>query len=144
MPSFTPTLPDTLLISLECDKSFTRSDALAKHMRTVHEIETGRPPDALGRMLPGPDQKLKRRRSPPYPERNGDVEDDGDDDRSDGDENGPTRRYRYLKRKLRWATERHNKLQTDLQDAEALRWQNWVAKEALLDCVFEKANINLT
>jgi hypothetical protein len=112
-------------------------------MRTVHEIETGRPPDALGRMLPGPEQKPKRRRSPPYPERNGEVVDD-DDDGSDGDDNDSTHRYRYLKRKLRWATERHDKLQTDLQDAEALRWQNWVAKEALLDRVFEKANISLT
>lgn len=29
----------------ECDRSFTRSDALAKHMRTVHETEALRPSD---------------------------------------------------------------------------------------------------
>jgi hypothetical protein len=31
------------LTPTECDKSFTRSDALAKHMRTVHETEALRP-----------------------------------------------------------------------------------------------------
>jgi hypothetical protein len=30
------------MIATECDKSFTRSDALAKHMRTVHEPEPAR------------------------------------------------------------------------------------------------------
>ncbi|KAI4211127.1 MAG: hypothetical protein LQ351_006026 [Letrouitia transgressa] len=33
----------------ECDRSFTRSDALAKHMRTVHETETLRPSDPVPR-----------------------------------------------------------------------------------------------
>lgn len=32
---------------VECDRSFTRSDALAKHMRTVHETETLRPSDPI-------------------------------------------------------------------------------------------------
>lgn len=31
----------------ECDRSFTRSDALAKHMRTVHETEALRPSDNI-------------------------------------------------------------------------------------------------
>ncbi|KAF2418737.1 hypothetical protein EJ08DRAFT_642914 [Tothia fuscella] len=31
----------------ECDRSFTRSDALAKHMRTVHETEALRPSDPV-------------------------------------------------------------------------------------------------
>ncbi|KKY27700.1 putative c2h2 finger domain protein [Phaeomoniella chlamydospora] len=31
----------------ECDRSFTRSDALAKHMRTVHETEALRPSDPI-------------------------------------------------------------------------------------------------
>ncbi|BCR86866.1 C2H2-type zinc finger protein [Aspergillus chevalieri] len=31
----------------ECDRSFTRSDALTKHMRTVHEAEALRPLEAL-------------------------------------------------------------------------------------------------
>jgi Zinc finger, C2H2 type len=33
----------------ECDRSFTRSDALAKHMRTVHETEALRPSDPIPR-----------------------------------------------------------------------------------------------
>lgn len=32
---------------LECDRAFTRSDALAKHMRTVHETEALRPSDPV-------------------------------------------------------------------------------------------------
>jgi hypothetical protein len=34
-------------LPLECDRSFTRSDALAKHMRTVHETEALRPSDPV-------------------------------------------------------------------------------------------------
>lgn len=34
----------------ECDKAFTRSDALAKHMRTVHETEAQRIADAAARL----------------------------------------------------------------------------------------------
>jgi hypothetical protein len=33
----------------ECDRSFTRSDALAKHMRTVHETEALRPSDPVSK-----------------------------------------------------------------------------------------------
>lgn len=32
---------------IECDRAFTRSDALAKHMRTVHETEALRPSDPV-------------------------------------------------------------------------------------------------
>ena len=34
---------------IECDRSFTRSDALSKHMRTVHETEALRPADPLSK-----------------------------------------------------------------------------------------------
>ncbi|KAG7147306.1 INO80 complex subunit 1 like protein [Verticillium longisporum] len=38
----------------ECDRAFTRSDALAKHMRTVHETEALRPSDPVPKsMQPG-------------------------------------------------------------------------------------------
>lgn len=36
-----------LIKKIECDRSFTRSDALAKHMRTVHETEALRPSDPV-------------------------------------------------------------------------------------------------
>src|ERR1700710_2144115 len=35
----------------ECDRAFTRSDALAKHMRTVHETEALRPSDPIPKAL---------------------------------------------------------------------------------------------
>ncbi|EAW07809.1 C2H2-type zinc finger protein [Aspergillus clavatus NRRL 1] len=38
----------------ECDRSFTRSDALAKHMRTVHETEALRPSDPVPKHHNGP------------------------------------------------------------------------------------------
>lgn len=41
------TRSNTALTVLECDRSFTRSDALAKHMRTVHETEALRPSDPV-------------------------------------------------------------------------------------------------
>ncbi|CAM1506964.1 Fc.00g066050.m01.CDS01 [Cosmosporella sp. VM-42] len=42
----------------ECDRSFTRSDALAKHMRTVHETEALRPSDPVPKsMQSGPTGK---------------------------------------------------------------------------------------
>ncbi|KAB8238847.1 hypothetical protein ETB97_000963 [Aspergillus alliaceus] len=54
----------------ECDRSFTRSDALAKHMRTVHETEALRPsdpvpkhhnpPSAMGTPAGTPASKLQR------------------------------------------------------------------------------------
>ncbi len=44
------TLAD-LSLCLECDRSFTRSDALAKHMRTVHETEALRPSDPVPKSM---------------------------------------------------------------------------------------------
>jgi len=35
--------------STECDRAFTRSDALAKHMRTVHQTEDLRPSDPVSK-----------------------------------------------------------------------------------------------
>jgi hypothetical protein len=130
----------------ECDKSFTRSDALAKHMRTVHEIETGKPQDAPSKVQVVIDPKIKRRRSPSLAE-NGQGEDDLDQ-RSDVDDPelalySSANRYRYLKRKLRWATERNTSLRSAAEDAEACRWRNWVQKELLLDRVLAKENIDL-
>ncbi|EDN06845.1 predicted protein [Histoplasma mississippiense (nom. inval.)] len=37
----------------ECDRSFTRSDALTKHMRTVHETDTLRPTDTTAKGASG-------------------------------------------------------------------------------------------
>lgn len=115
-------------------------------MRTVHEIETGKAQDVPAKVQLVPDIKSKRRRSPSLTE-NGQGEDDLEQ-RSDGDDPelvlySSANRYRYLKRKLRWATERNNNLRTILEDAEARRWRNWAQKESLLDRVLAKENIDL-
>ncbi|KAA6411110.1 MAG: hypothetical protein FRX48_05422 [Lasallia pustulata] len=69
----------------ECDRSFTRSDALAKHMRTVHETEALRPSDPVPRNHSAAQAKPQRlklimNRKPPAGERsNGDTGDVDDD-----------------------------------------------------------------
>jgi hypothetical protein len=45
---------------IECDRSFTRGDALAKHMRTVHETEALRPSDPVPKNHSGPPFKPQR------------------------------------------------------------------------------------
>ena len=70
----------------ECDRSFTRSDALAKHMRTVHETEALRPSDPVPRNHSAAQMKPQRlklimNRKPPAGEpSNGDGADVVDDD----------------------------------------------------------------
>ncbi|KAI9781547.1 MAG: hypothetical protein M1816_002262 [Peltula sp. TS41687] len=44
----------------ECDRCFTRSDALAKHLRTVHETEALRPSDPVPKSHANPPAKLPR------------------------------------------------------------------------------------
>ncbi|KAI9815881.1 MAG: hypothetical protein M1832_005191 [Thelocarpon impressellum] len=72
----------------ECDRSFTRSDALAKHMRTVHETEALRPSDPVPRNHSNPPPRPQRIKlilsaRPPAERPDGDgddVEADLDDD----------------------------------------------------------------
>jgi|SRR5579859_2590228 len=115
-------------------------------MRTVHEIETGKP-ETLMKVTPiVQDTKSKRRRSPSLAE-NGQVEEDADQ-KSDVDDPelalySDANRYRYLKRKLKWATDRNAVLKKELQETEGHLMQNWTQKEALLDHVFVKESITL-
>ncbi|KAI9808642.1 MAG: hypothetical protein M1825_003793 [Sarcosagium campestre] len=72
----------------ECDRSFTRSDALAKHMRTVHETEALRPSDPIPKSHAHPAKretriKLILSRKPPDYKGNGSEAtalEPGDDD----------------------------------------------------------------
>jgi hypothetical protein len=115
-------------------------------MRTVHEIETGKPPEPPVKAPVVVDHKSKRRRSPSYTE-NGQDDDENDPryqvDSSEMSIYSDVDRYRYLKRKFRWATERNENLRKELQEAEAHRWQNWTEKEMLLDRVLAKEEINI-
>lgn len=49
--SSSPACRSRLTYLIECDRSFTRSDALAKHMRIVHETEALRPSDPVPKTL---------------------------------------------------------------------------------------------
>ncbi|KAI9756719.1 MAG: hypothetical protein M4579_003720 [Chaenotheca gracillima] len=85
----------------ECDRSFTRSDALAKHMRTVHETEALRPSDPVPKNhsnpAPGRLPRLKLVFSAKPPE-DLDQERDTDDDATIGTntdiDNGASPRHR--------------------------------------------------
>jgi hypothetical protein len=113
-------------------------------MRTVHEIETGKPQEPPTKAPSIPDHKTKRRRSPSFTE----AADEEVDQKSDADDPdlamySAASRYRYLKRKLRWATERNADLKEELQYVQDTRWRNWAEKEKLLGQVLAKENIDL-
>jgi hypothetical protein len=112
-------------------------------MRTVHEIETGKPPEPVLKILSVPDQKSKRRRSPSFTENGNDDLDIFDLDETELSLSSASQRYRYLKRKLRWATERNEHLKEELETAEDNRWRSWAQKERLLDQVLVKEKIDL-
>ncbi|MCJ1484663.1 hypothetical protein MMC06_004836 [Schaereria dolodes] len=68
----------------ECDRSFTRSDALAKHMRTVHETEALRPSDPIPRYHSAAQVKPQRLKlivnaKPPSGPNNGEAPEADDD-----------------------------------------------------------------
>jgi len=113
-------------------------------MRTVHEIETGKPQELPTKTPSLPDHKTKRRRSPSLTEAvDEDVEQRSDADDPDLSLYSAQNRYRYLKRKLRWATERNADLKEELHYAEDTRWRSWAEKERLLGRVLAKENIDL-
>ncbi|OLL25406.1 putative asparagine synthetase [glutamine-hydrolyzing] [Neolecta irregularis DAH-3] len=129
----------------ECDKSFTRSDALAKHMRTVHEADALRPSDPIPKSHPqhpqhpqyqgatssnalttprGPDPPLREIKLAPT-----DEPDEFPDSRD---------QYRLLKHKLQWAGEENKSLKEQVEWSEAKRRKCWTKKELLLEKVFKK------
>lgn len=113
-------------------------------MRTVHEIETGKPQEPPIKAPSIPDHKTKRRRSPSLAEAaDEDLEQKSDADDPDLALYSTANRYRYLKRKLHWATDRNADLKEELQYAEETRWRNWAEKEKLLGQVLAKDNIDL-
>src|SRR5690606_30873357 len=69
-------------MGVECDRSFTRSDALAKHMRTVHETEGLRPSESVSKSNSSGDAQ------PVEPEKRSKkkAEEEGNDGENSGDE----------------------------------------------------------
>ncbi|KAJ9297245.1 transcriptional regulator family: C2H2 zinc finger [Paecilomyces variotii] len=151
----------------ECDRSFTRSDALAKHMRTVHETEALRPSDpvpkhhtALG-SIATPTSKLQRiKLKLSYPPREDmeqlsdtNIEEPADIDELDsisipdyGLELGfdeeelslrPYDLYRLLRRQIHWAEKESAQLRQDWEKIEPRRKQAFREKESIFDNVAE-------
>ena len=150
---------------LECDRSFTRSDALAKHMRTVHETEALRPSDPIpkhhGPGTPGPATtssnklpRLKLKLSHPSKDgahngnndRDADIEDAealpipefGPDLGFDEHELSltPQQLYRVLRRQIHWAEQETDQIKREWEEVlEPLRKETWKEKESILEDV---------
>ncbi|KAH6685319.1 zinc finger protein [Plectosphaerella plurivora] len=139
----------------ECDRAFTRSDALAKHMRTVHETEALRPsdpvPKSMQQALPTGKSKLKIIIKTPQSHATGlDGSLDGGED--DGElsadlltpltsEQGFTteeldmplqRLYKLCHFQVQWAKDESKKLHEEIKHWEAEYKKQWLEKEVLL------------
>lgn len=135
----------------ECDRSFTRSDALAKHMRTVHETEALRPSDPVPKsMQVGPaskNSKLKIIIKTPQSHTNGQE----DDSTGSGDANTEyftaltselfsadelafpvDKLYRKCHWEAKWAGEVSDTLKKECQQWEDVYYKEWLEKETLL------------
>ncbi|KAL2757606.1 hypothetical protein ACRALDRAFT_1091833 [Sodiomyces alcalophilus JCM 7366] len=138
----------------ECDRAFTRSDALAKHMRTVHETEALRPSDPVPKsMQSSATGKSKLKIIIKTPQSHGAGQDDsinggGDDGELSADlftqltpEQGFTpeelsmsvdKLYKLCRFQVRWAEEEGKRLQEEVKRLEALYEREWREKEVLL------------
>jgi len=155
------------LTHIECDRSFTRSDALAKHMRTVHETEALRPSDPVPKnysSIPPKPQRLKlivncKPRDQPEGNDDTEVDDQATVYNSDQDIDDhpaapfeyppelqftekelamPTNQlYRLLRRQHHWAEEESAELLDEVQALEAKKRQEWTQKELVLANVME-------
>lgn len=147
---------------VECDRAFTRSDALAKHMRTVHETEALRPSDPVPKSMQaggpaGKSSKLKIIIKTPQSHAAG--QDDAVDDGSAGDEHMadmltpmtqdqgfspeelemPLERLCKLCRlQVKWAEEDGEQLRKECKQWEELYKNEWLEKEVLLDQVVQR------
>ena len=138
---------------VECDKSFTRSDALAKHMRTVHETEALRPSDPVPRghsqaqMKP---QKLKLT----FKKGNLDNGVGADEDMIDGDplpdgrpgfvhppdvqftdeelSASPAYLYKLCRRQVHWSSQEGERLKRECAELEVLSKEEWQKKTLLM------------
>ena len=138
-----------ICIPVECDKAFTRSDALAKHMRTVHETEALRPSDPIPKSMNGSKSRLKLVIKPSQnategvPPLNGFT--NGKDSAkwvssynpdlgftAEEEARGPEGLFQLLRRQVHWAEEEGELLKRQCDAMEQLRKKEWVEKEVLL------------
>jgi len=145
----------------ECDRAFTRSDALAKHMRTVHETEALRPSDPVPKSMQagGPSTKSSKLRIIlKTPQSHAAGQDDSVEDGSAGDDSGvdmftpltedqgftPTelempldRLFKLCRLQLKWSERENDKLRQECKEWEDFYMQEWLEKEVLLDQVVQ-------
>ncbi|KAI0204746.1 hypothetical protein F4808DRAFT_412041 [Astrocystis sublimbata] len=141
----------------ECDRAFTRSDALAKHMRTVHETEALRPSDPVpksqqhhGAEKKGNKLKIILKTPQSHAAGHDDAVDDGDaSDEITADfftplteQQGFTSRelamdmdslWRLCVANLKWATNEGEELREEYKELEDIYRQEWLEKESLLN-----------
>ncbi|KAL2132524.1 hypothetical protein VTI74DRAFT_3714 [Chaetomium olivicolor] len=145
----------------ECDRAFTRSDALAKHMRTVHETEALRPSDPVPKSMQGAGGSGKTKNLKiiiKTPQSHAAGQDDTVDDGSVGDDSSgemftpltadqgftsdelgmPLERLMKLCRlQVKWAEEEGERLKAECKQWEELYKHEWLEKEVLLDQVVQ-------
>ena len=138
----------------ECDRAFTRSDALAKHMRTVHETEALHPSDPIPKsmqpMIKSSRLKLSVKLQEPQngiPHPLNGVANGNDTPgwtssypaelgfTAEEDARGSKELYRLLRRQVHWAEQQGKSLERQCEEIERLRKQEWLDKEVLLDQV---------
>ncbi|KAL9095323.1 MAG: hypothetical protein Q9163_006517 [Psora crenata] len=147
----------------ECDRSFTRSDALAKHMRTVHETEALRPSDPVPRNYSSAHFKPQRLKlivnSKPRNAPDAELDDDPTvSPRFETENNVPAQSHEYppdvqftdeelsmrsdqlfrlLRRQVHWAEEDGKELASEVKALEKKRKEEWMAKELVLTNLME-------
>ncbi|KAI1744260.1 hypothetical protein F4680DRAFT_406796 [Xylaria scruposa] len=141
----------------ECDRAFTRSDALAKHMRTVHETEALRPSDPVPKSMQnhgGEKKGNKLKIIIKTPQSHAAGHDDAVDDGDASDEITPdfftplTEQQGFTSRELamdmdslwrlcvanlKWATKEGEDLREECKELEEIYRQEWLEKETLVD-----------
>lgn len=138
----------------ECDRAFTRSDALAKHHRTVHETESLRPSDPIPKSMQTAHRisRLKMIMKAPQPHMEGQIHGPMNGPANghsppgwtssfpselgftpEEEERGPKELYRLLRRQVHWAEEEAESLKQSADMMEELRRKEWLEKEILLD-----------
>ncbi|RYO91625.1 hypothetical protein DL766_003196 [Monosporascus sp. MC13-8B] len=141
----------------ECDRAFTRSDALAKHMRTVHETEALRPSDPVPKSMQAQGSKGKQlkiilKTPQSHAAGQGDASGDGNGSEDISDEfftplteqQGFTSKelamdmeslYKLCVANVKWATREGELLRRECNQLEEAYKQEWLEKEVLIDQV---------
>ncbi|KAK5990636.1 INO80 complex subunit 1 [Cladobotryum mycophilum] len=140
----------------ECDRSFTRSDALAKHMRTVHETEALRPSDPVPKsMQSGPTGKTGKLKIIIKTPQSHSAQDDLDE--SNGEDPNSEyftalnsdlftaaelsysvdKLYRKCYWEAKWADEVGETLKKECKQWEEMYYKEWLEKEVLLSQVIQ-------